>query len=126
MTTLESAVLALLNAERARRGLGALTVDANAVQAARAHSRDMCQRGYFSHVSPESTQPWDRLRKAGARFTAAGENIAAGQESAASVHQSWMDSPSHRENRMNGRYTRAGVGVHDCGGRLFFTELFLR
>ena len=122
----ERAVLDLLNAERARRGLGRLTLDPAASAAARAHSRDMCERRYFSHVSPEGKQPWDRLRGAGARFGTAAENIAVGYRTPAQVHRGWLDSPGHRRNRLHPHYTRAGVGVHRCNGVLYWTELLTR
>ena len=123
----EVQVMELLNKERARRGLGQLKLDAEAVKAARAHSRDMCARQFFDHTSPEGTKPWDRLRSAGASFSAAAENIAKGYTSAATVHQGWLDSPGHRTNRLNGKYTRIGVGLYLCNGKVpYWTELFMR
>ena len=72
------------------------------------------------------SQPWDRLKAAGARFRAAAENIAAGYRTAASVHHGWMTSPGHRKNRLNPIYRRAGVGIYNCGGTLYWTELFMK
>ena len=43
--------------------------------------------------------------------TASGENIAAGQRSAAAVMDSWMNSPGHKENIMNNRFKKIGVGL---------------
>ena len=93
---------------------------------ARAHSQDMCRRRYFSHISPEGRQPWDRLRSAGARFQAAAENIAMGYRTPEEVHRGWLDSPGHRANRLNPAYRRAGVGLHRCGDMIYWTELFMR
>jgi uncharacterized protein YkwD len=122
----EARVVELLNQERASRGLGPLTVDPVAVAVARAHSQDMCQRHFFDHVSPEGKQPWDRLRAAGARFTAAGENIAVGYTTAQAVHQGWLASPGHRANRLKPTYTRTGVGLYHCGNVPFWTEVFMK
>ena len=120
-------MLTLLNRERARQGLGPLSLDAEAIAAARAHSRDMCERSYFDHASPEGKHPWDRLRAAGAKFRAAAENIAKGYLSAESVHQGWLDSPGHRKNRLNPIYTRIGVGLHICQGKVpYWTELLMK
>ena len=55
-------VTCLVNAERAKRGLKAVTRDADLGQAARRHARDMVRRGYFSHVSPGGSTLGDRLR----------------------------------------------------------------
>jgi len=122
----EARVLTLLNAERRRRNLSPLALDAAATRAAQAHSRDMCQRRFFSHISPEGTQPWDRLRAAGASFKAAAENIAVGYRTPEEVHRGWLDSPGHRANRLNPVYRRAGVGLHVCGDAVYWTELFLK
>lgn len=123
----EVQVLDLLNNERARRGLSPVRLDVEAIRAARAHSKDMCERSYFAHTSPEGKKPWDRLRAAGARFRAAGEDIAKGYLSARSVHDGWLSSPGHRDNRLNPIYTRVGIGLHLCGGKVpYWTELFMK
>src|SRR5262245_15782235 len=46
-TSTEREVLALVNAERAKAGCGALREDARLVRAARLHSQDMLARNYF-------------------------------------------------------------------------------
>jgi uncharacterized protein YkwD len=125
-SALESAALALASEHRVSLGLSLLRCDPLALRAARAHSQDMCARSYFAHESPEGKLPWDRLRAAGARFQGAGENIAAGYGSAAEVHAGWLASPGHRANIERTGMTRAAVGVVDCGGRLIWTQLFLR
>ena len=123
----EVQVLALLNKERVRQGMSPLSLDARAIEAARAHSKDMCDRGYFDHTSPEGKHPWDRLRAAGASFGAAAENIARGYLTARSVHDGWTNSPGHRRNRLNPVYTRVGVGLHMCRGKVpYWTELFMK
>jgi len=122
----ETQVVRLLNQERERHGLLPLHVDAIATEVARAHSHDMCERRYFDHRSPEGDQAWDRLRVAGARFRAAGENIAVGHTSAREVHQDWLNSPGHRKNRLNPTYSRIGVGLHLCGRVPYWTEVFMR
>jgi uncharacterized protein YkwD len=126
LTSLEAQVFTLLNAERKRQGKGQLRIDPRAVAVARAHSKDMCKRGYFEHRSPEGAAPWDRLRAGKVRFSAAGENIAVGYTTAAGVHRGWMNSPGHRNNRMNGSYTRTGLGMYNCNGKPYWTEVFMK
>jgi uncharacterized protein YkwD len=124
---LERQVVRLLNQERRHRGLAPLTLDPVAAKVARAHSQDMCQRRYFSHESLGGSQPWDRLRRGGARFKEAAENIAVGYSSAQAVHQGWLSSPGHRANRLNPTYRRIGVGLYMCRGTMaYWTELFMR
>jgi uncharacterized protein YkwD len=123
----EARVFALLDATRRAVGLSTLRIDPAATKAARAHSADMCARRYFDHRSPEGSQPWHRLKRAGARFNAAAENIAVGYRSPAAVHRGWMNSPGHRKNRMSSKYSRVGIGRYVCpqNGMVYFTELFL-
>lgn len=129
ISEVELKVIQLLNQERKRRGLSVLKADPKVSAVARAHSRDMCQRHYFSHQSPEGKQPWDRLRAGGVRsFKAAAENIAVGYSTAQAVHIGWLTSPGHRKNRLAAGYTRMGVGLFTCPGHAmpYWTEVFVR
>lgn len=72
----------------------------------------MADRGYFSHVSPDGTDPFDRLRAAGIGFVAGAENIAYGQSTGDDVFAQWMASRGHRGNMLSCQYTRQGVGRH--------------
>ncbi|HEY5799970.1 MAG TPA: CvpA family protein, partial [Burkholderiaceae bacterium] len=59
---LEAQMLALVNQERAAAGLRPVAADPLITPVARAHSTDMLARGYFSHITPEGKDPFDRLR----------------------------------------------------------------
>jgi len=111
---LEAKMLDLLNAERTKRGLQPLKADPELTQVARAHSRDMFARGYFSHYTPEGKDPFDRMRAADVKFIAAGENLALGQ-TLAICHQGLMNSPGHRANILRPNYGRVGIGILDGG-----------
>jgi uncharacterized protein YkwD len=103
----------LVNEHRSRAGCLPLAWDAAAARAAQAHSDDMVRRDYFDDVSPEGRAAGDRLRAAGARWTAVAENIASGASSPDAVVQGWLGSPEHRGNLENCIYTRHGVGHRD-------------
>jgi hypothetical protein len=120
----EARVVDLVNAARARNGLGALTCDPAAVQAAQAHSRDQCQMGWMSHTGSDGSSAGDRLRRAGGRFGGWGENVAYGTSSPEGVHDMWMNSPGHYANIMGG-FSRIGVGHDPCGGSHYWTEAFM-
>ncbi|MDO8252192.1 MAG: CAP domain-containing protein [Rhodoferax sp.] len=77
--------------------------------AATGHSSDMAKNNYFSHTSLDGRTFDQRITAAGYRFTAAGENIAAGQTSVQSVMTSWINSPGHCQNLMNPTYRDIGV-----------------
>jgi uncharacterized protein YkwD len=110
-------VVTLVNRERARAGCRALTVDGRLTDAALAHSTDMAGRNYFSHDDPEGDDPGRRITEAGYRWSAYGENIAAGYTDAASVMDGWMHSPGHRANILNCDFRNIGVGVAINGSR---------
>ena len=119
-TAAEQRMLALVNAERRREGLAPLKMDPQLQQVARAHSRDMYMRDYFSHVSPEGNSAFDRLRAAGVNFLAAGENIAFAPD-VNSAEQSLYSSPEHRANLLAPDYVRIGIGVIKAPG---YEEMF--
>ena len=79
------------------------------LQAASGHSSDMAQNNYFSHDSLDGRTAAQRILDAGYSFTAAGENIAAGQPTVESVVTRWMNSPGHCQNLMNSTYSDIGV-----------------
>lgn len=111
---LEAKMLVLVNEERKKAGVRPLEFDAELVPVARAHSRDMFARGYFSHITPEGLSPFDRMRKAKVRFLSAGENLALGQ-TLNICHRGLMNSPGHRRNILNPAFGRVGIGILDGG-----------
>jgi uncharacterized protein YkwD len=121
---LEAAMLALVNAERAKAGLRPLAADTETVDVSRAHSGDMFERSYFAHITPEGRSPFDRLRAARLTYRAAGENLALAR-TLDMAHTGLMKSPGHRANILNPTFVRVGIGIVD-GGRhgLMVTQTF--
>lgn len=111
---LEARMLILVNEERAKQGLQPLKPDPELAVVARAHSKDMFARGYFSHVTPEGKTPSDRIRAGNVKFLTAGENLALGQ-TLNICHQGLMNSPGHRANILEPAYGRLGIGILDGG-----------
>ena len=114
----KSATLCLLNAERAARQLAPLRSNQLLARAAVAHSRDMVARAYFSHTSLSGADFVERIRRTGytraARRWTVGENLAWGTGTRAmprEIVQSWMESPGHRANILNGSFREVGLGV---------------
>ncbi|MGR6916731.1 CAP domain-containing protein [[Actinomadura] parvosata] len=124
-TALESEVVRLTNAERAKGGCDPLRQDARLRRAAFGHSADMAKRGYFDHDSQDGRDMVDRIRATGFSGSAWAENIAKGQRTAAQVVRDWMNSAGHRENIMNCSYTHIGVGAaKDSSGQTYWTQDF--
>ena len=98
-------VLALVNAERRKAGLGPLALSQRCQAQADKRAKEICQRGRFNHKGA-----FNGLRGYGWM----GENIAKGYRSPAAVVRGWMHSKGHRANILSPRFTHLGVGV--CRG----------
>lgn len=124
--SIEQQVIARVNQERKKRGIAPLQSNWQLSRIARYKSRDMRDHHYFSHTSPTYGDPFTMIRNFGLSFTSAGENIAAGQTSAAAVMKAWMNSPGHRRNILSASYTQIGVGYAQGGNmRYYWTQEFI-
>ncbi|NUB90738.1 CAP domain-containing protein [Haloterrigena sp. SYSU A121-1] len=145
---LERYVHEAVNEERTARGLEPLEFDTELRDIARAHSEDMAERGYFSHVDPEGNDVTDRYERAGYECNAngytGGENLAqtwydtpvvdddgetvryeTEQELADGIVTQWMNSPGHRENLLATQWENEGIGVYVTDdNRVFVTQNF--
>jgi uncharacterized protein YkwD len=109
----ETTLLSLINAERASRGLGALTMKSALRTAARLHSTDMACNDFFSHRGSNGSTPFTRIAAQGYSFSAAGETIYAGSgsyNSPSAAFNGWMNSAPHREIMLNPNFTSIGIG----------------
>lgn len=116
------AVLSQVNAARAQNGLSALTLDANMNRAANVRAAELAQS--FSHTRPNGSRGLTALSEAGVSYRAAGENIAAGQQTAQAVVSAWMNSSGHRANILSTKFSRMGVGQVTISGRTYWVQLF--
>jgi uncharacterized protein YkwD len=123
--TFEAEVLRLVNQARGTarkcgstkyKARSPLRGDATLAKVAAAHSQDMADHDYFSHDSRGGSSPFQRIKRAGYRYDFAGENIAAGFLSPASVVKAWLKSPGHCKNVMNRHFVELGIG-YATGGR---------
>ena len=125
--SIEAQVLSLTNAERAKNGLSALTMNWELARVARYKSQDMINKKYFSHDSPTYGSPFDMIKSFSIKYSAAGENIAYGQPTASAVVTAWMNSPGHRANILSKNFTQLGVGYAKSGnGTAYWTQMFIR
>ncbi|QIP83880.1 CAP domain-containing protein [Streptomyces sp. Tu 2975] len=120
----EAQVLSLVNKERASAGCSPLTANAKLTQAADDYSDVMARSGVMSHTGPDGSTMTSRVEAAGYVWSTLGENIARGQADAASVMNSWMNSPGHRANILNCSFKELGVGVHFGDGGPWWTQNF--
>ena len=119
----EVAFVNMLNDYREAHGLSTLLVSDMISQACYRHNHDMAKYAFFDHYSLQSdwfatnALPWDRMSASGYTFyTSKGENIAAGQATAADVFDAWKNSPGHNANMLNPAYTVLGVSQYQLAG----------
>ncbi len=101
------------NTERKDNGsLPALKENAVLDEIAELRLKDMFAKQYFAHVSPASSSAITVAGQIGYDYLALGENLALGNfVNDKDMVIAWMNSPGHRENILNQRYTEIGVAV---------------
>ena len=112
-TEFESKVVTLINIEREKEGLDALEWDAGVAKVARAHSKDMESRNYFSHTNQNGQSPSARMRASNISFRYSGENLARGHKTPEAVVTAWMGSTGHRNAILSEMATHIGVGFQN-------------
>jgi uncharacterized protein YkwD len=117
-TLLEAAVVREINRVRVAAGLRALRAAPSLRSAARGHSRDMLEYGFFGHESLDGTAFSERIRRhysnRGWRTWSVGEALLAtigGDVQARAIVQAWLNSPSHREIVLSSTWRDTGIGA---------------
>lgn len=121
----EQRMVELVNSERTKNGLPALTIDLEVARVARVKSQDMVDNNYFSHNSPTYGSPFDMMKSFGIEYLHAGENLA-GNQTVDKAHTALMNSSGHRKNILNQDFTHIGIGVKasDRYGYIY-TQMFI-
>lgn len=114
--------LQLVNKERAKAGLSALTTNSTLQAAADKRAQETVQS--FSHTRPNGTSFSTVLKEFGISYRAAGENIAYGQKTPQEVVTAWMNSSGHRANILNANFGKIGIGVYQKNGVTYWSQLF--
>jgi uncharacterized protein YkwD len=105
-------VVELVNQERTKRGLQAVTLNATLSKMADDYACEMINDGFFDHVDKDGNGPGQRAIMEGYIFLAIGENLAGGQNNVEWVMNDWMNSKEgHRENILTPQWREIGVGV---------------
>ncbi len=117
-TDMASQVIVETNAERAKYGLKALTVDAELTRAAQVRAQEIARK--FSHTRPDGSSCFTVSDKA------FGENIARGYTYAAKVMAAWLSSEGHRANILRASYSSIGVACAQINGIWHWVQLFGR
>lgn len=125
---LPALVTALTNNARLAEHQSILVENELLTHAAQAKADDMAAKGYFTHVSPDGSQPWDWIIRAGYRYEYAGENLAVNFDDSDGVVNAWLASPTHRFNLLRPQYTEIGVatstGIYKGRQAVFVVQMF--
>jgi len=133
MRAAEIHALDLTNAQRTRRGLVKLRLDARLSELARDRAQYMAQSGQFSHTQSNGTDVFDMIDSANITWYAAGEIIAwntAGplDYSAEFAVDGWMGSPSHKAIVLSSLYNYVGFGlaISPETGKRFWAGVYMK
>jgi uncharacterized protein YkwD len=118
LTSVEVAVVKIINQTRAQHGLRPVRVRTSLCRAARVHSTEMVRRGFFSHLSFNGESQATRVvrfgyARKGRSFWSTGEVIAYGTGPAGTpqaIVDSWLQSKAHRALLLSPRWRDVGVG----------------
>lgn len=119
-----SEVVKLVNQERIKAGLSALSANVSIQAAAQVRAEE--QKQSFSHTRPNGSHFSTALTQNGISFRSAGENIAIGQKTPQQVMDAWMNSEGHRANILNPNFTAIGVGYTQSQGNTYWAQLFMK
>ncbi len=125
----ESQMIHLINSIRSSHGLQLLEPNPILNSIARSRSRDMLNRGYFSHYTPEGKNIFNILVENGVMYACGAENLSQASPpswgSPEAVVNNWMSSGAHRANMLNPHYGQLGLGVVDSGNRRIITLILI-
>jgi uncharacterized protein YkwD len=107
LRAMRAAVLCLVNRQRTSRGLPALHEDRRLDHSAQGWTAHMVAVGQFTHGHNFAS----RITAAGFDWSSAGENIATGFPTPATVMKAWMASPDHCRNLLDPSFSAIGFGV---------------
>lgn len=124
INSIEREVIDLINKERQKKGLQTLSIDNNLNYLARLKALDIGKHGYRSHTSPKYGTPFEMMKNHGVNFKSAAENISGYYLSPSHAVEGWMNSPSHKDNILDERWTHIGAGYSKEGE--VWTTLFIQ
>jgi uncharacterized protein YkwD len=120
---LHEALLAMVNRARQSEGSSTLVREATLDAIAQRHADLMLKAKRVAHDVGDGL-PTARVEATGLAVLAAGENVAHALD-LTRAHRALWASPAHRENLLQPRFDRVGIGVaHDPDGSIWVCEVF--
>ena len=106
-----------MNYARSQKGLAKMRLDKQMSRVARIHSKQMADRNYIYHSSP------NELMSRITRERLLSENVGRGGD-VSGVHKAFMGSSAHRDNILRSSWRHVGVGTVTSNGVLYVTVVF--
>jgi len=126
---METQLLLYINNIRVQNGLQILNPNQVLTNIAYSRSKDMIDRGYFSHSTPEGKRIFSILVENGVMYACAGENLYGCSPPSMGppeiIINTWLESGSHRANILNPNYSQVGIKAADGGNKRVVTAIFL-
>ncbi|MGM0367984.1 MAG: DUF4214 domain-containing protein [Actinomycetota bacterium] len=108
--------------------LNDLVLDGSLSAIAAQRANDMISRDYFSHTNPEGRTVFNILNENGIYFTCAAENINQASPPETGTPENflnmWLDSGTHRDNILDNRFNKVGIGFSEGNGRRVIVMVF--
>lgn len=121
-------IVVLINNQRAENGAKNLWYSEALGEIAAIRARDMLNRNYFSHYTPEGTTVFNLMNSWGIITKYRGENLARGKPASyatpEAIINAWMNSPTHRDNILRKAYSNIGIGIEVREGEKIIVLVF--
>lgn len=116
-------LLKMVNKERLNKGFAPLGILGSLQTVSDLRAVELSKD--FSHTRPDGSDCFSLLQ--GLSYNSAGENIATGYPSAQEVMEGWMNSPGHKANILNSRFTHIGIGYYGIAdmGSYYWSQVFI-
>ncbi len=124
-TEIELEVLKLMNQERAKEGLSALTYNSTIYDCGVIRANECLTK--WSHTRPDGTQYWTVFEECDKKITTCcGENLAKTFTSAEQIVEVLMNSEGHRKNILYKDFTSVCITIlKDNEGYYYMSQLFM-
>ena len=141
----EQLIIERTNTVRKSHGLSTLSEGEIPTRFAEQHSQDMGEYAFYAHSGPNGTSPMERMEGLATKCNGPGSenihraplassvriygtnevvNIYSESQLAEYVIRGWMNSPGHRENMLDERWSKTGVGVYVANDTVYITIVF--
>ncbi len=107
----ETKIIELTNSERIKRNITPLIRNEQLERAALAKGKDIFEKQYWNHYGPNGESPWQFILQQNYDYIYAGENLAKDFENSTEVIKAWMNSPTHRANIINPKFSEIGIAI---------------